>query len=507
MFRSRFCCYCILCSLLALALAWLMFIGEPPGAQAQPPQAQPPKGTVSFINDVAPILKENCFACHDSKKKKGKFEMTSYAKFREGGTNDDPVTPGNPRESLIIDLLTATGANRMPPKEAGEPLKKEKIAIIARWIEEGANLDAGIDPKADLMRELRIRFKPPVPDAVYKTYVNITALIFTPDSKKLIVGGYHELTIWDVATGKLEKRLYTRAERAYAMAFLPDGKLVLAGSRPGQEGDVRVYDLAGKSKVENGVAILDGVNDKSVLVKELLETDDSVYGVAVSPDGTRIAAGGCDRIVRVWDVSQGVDKAGLVDSFENHADWVLGIAFSPDSKHVVTASRDKTAKVWDLAAKESVLTFPDHLEAVYAVAITHDGKTGISVGQDKNVRFWQATDLAKNVGKQVRIGANGHAKPAFRLAYHADPKKPLLATCSADTTVRLWDPMNGTMQKSLTGLTDWVYAVAISPDGTMVAAGSYKGEVRVWKTADGALVKDFNASPGYVPPKATAAAK
>ncbi len=44
--------------------------------------------------------------------------------------------------------------------------------------------------------------------------------------------------------------------------------------------------------------------------------------------------------------------------------------------------------------------------------------------------------------------------------------------------------------------------MAISPDGALVAAGGYRGEVRVWKTGDGMLLKDFNASPGFVPPKA-----
>ena len=160
------------------------------------------------------------------------------------------------------------------------------------------------------MRELRVRWQPPPPPAVYDRHVNITALIFTPDNKKLVIGGHHELTVWDVGSAKLEKRLHTRCERALAMAFLPDGKLVVAGGRPGQEGDVRVYNLAGSAKVQNGVAVLDGVNDRSVLIKELLETDDEVYGVAVSPDGSTIAAGGCDRIVRVWDISQGVDKGG-----------------------------------------------------------------------------------------------------------------------------------------------------------------------------------------------------
>src|SRR5207302_1596972 len=138
--------------------------------------------------------------------------------------------------------------------------------------------------------------------ARYPLPVMVTALAFTPDGQRLVAAGHHELTVWDASEGRggatppLLQRIRTRAERAYAMAFLPDGKLVVAGGRPGQEGDVRVYNLAGNAKAADGVAILDGVNDKSVLVKELLETDDSVYGVAVSPDGKKIAAGGCDRI-------------------------------------------------------------------------------------------------------------------------------------------------------------------------------------------------------------------
>src|SRR5687767_6864667 len=181
--QSRsFCCWCILCSLIGLLFAWLL-ISQPQAAYAQ-------KQTVSFINDVAPILKENCFACHDSKKRKGKFEMTSYETIRKGGSREDPVVAGKPRESLLIDVLVATNASRMPPKEAGDALPKAKIDVIAKWIEQGANLDKEVNAKADLMRELRIRWKPPQPPVAYKYPVNVNALIFTPDNKKLIVGGY-----------------------------------------------------------------------------------------------------------------------------------------------------------------------------------------------------------------------------------------------------------------------------------------------------------------------------
>jgi WD40 repeat protein len=482
-------CYCILCALLGLVLAWLLLFGAAPAAVAQQPQ-----GPVSFINDVAPILKENCFACHDAKKKKGKLEMTSYESFRKGGSKDDPIVPGKSRESLIIEVLTSAAAGRMPPKEAGDPLPKEKIAVIAKWIDEGGKLDAGLDAKADLLRELRVRWQPPQPFVSYKYPVLINAVAFTPDGKRIVVGGNHELTVWDANSGKLERRLFTRAERAHAMAFLPDGKLAVAGGRPGQEGDVRIYDInAGKVSDFGGAPAVDGVHDKTVLVKELIQTDDSILALAVSADGKKLAAGGCDRLVRVWDL----DSGKLEHAVENHADWILGLAFTPDGKGVATASRDKTAKVWDLAAKESLLTFPDHQAIVYGVAILADGKSGLSVGEDKQVRAWQATDAAKQIGKQIRA-TGGHTEAIFRVALRNDDKNPLLATCSADKTVRLWNPATGAALKTLGGFTDWVYAVALSPDGQLAAGGSANGEVRIFKTADGNPAATFNASPGYV---------
>src|SRR5262249_60985902 len=101
-------------------------------------------------------------------------------------------------------------------------------------------------------------------------------------------------------------------------AFLPGGNgatLVVAGGRPGQEGDVKVYNLQGGApKMESGVSILDGVNDKNVVLKELIETDDSVLCLAVSADGKKLAAGGWDRLVRVWDLSGGLANIKLEQS-------------------------------------------------------------------------------------------------------------------------------------------------------------------------------------------------
>jgi WD40 repeat protein len=140
-------------------------------------------------------------------------------------------------------------------------------------------------------------------------------------------------------------------------------------------------------------------------------------------------------------------------------------------------------------SKESVLTFPDHQNPVYAVAVKSDGKVGISVGEDNQVRFWNAT----GEGKQIRA-AGGHSKAIMRIVSH--PKQPILASCSADTTVRLWNTDTGKPLRTLNGHTDWVYALAFSPDGNLLTSGSWNGEVKIWNVADGKIVKEFNGSPG-----------
>ncbi len=478
-------CYCVLCAVAAALFAFLLF-ADPPAAWAQAP-AKP----VSFINDVAPILKENCFACHDARKKSGKYDMTTFEKLLAGGPDGEAVLAGKPMESDLHSLMVSKEDRRMPPRDKGEAVPTAKAKIVEQWIKEGAKLDAGLDAKSDLVKELRTRWKPPAPPEKYPFPAVVNALAFTPDNKAIVVGGHHELTVWSVAEAKLLKRIATRAERAYAMAFFPDGKLAVAGGRPGQEGDVRIFDIAVKGKDVNGVEMLDGVTDPKVMLKLLVEVDDSVLCLAIATDGKRLAAGGCDRTVRVWDLTGGIAAAKLEQTIENHADWVLGLSLSADGKYLATAARDKTAKVWDLKAKESITTFPEHQSIVYGVFLNKDSSMGYSVGADKQLRAWKPNGEGKNLKN-----AGAHGDEIFKLVPH--PKEPMLATSSADKTVRLWDTDKLANTKTLQGLTDHVFAIAFSPDGTLVAGGSYDGEVRIWKVADGTVLKGFNASPGYV---------
>ncbi len=471
---------CVACAL-AMVLIYLLGLSAPAAAADPAP--------VSFIRDVAPVLQEQCFACHNGRKKSGKYDMTRFNLLTAGGSSGEPITAGNVAESDFHGLMVTADDRRMPPRDKGDGVPPARAALVARWIREGAKLDPGIDPGADLVKELRARWSPPAPAAVYAHPPVVNALAFTPDGQSLVVGGRHELTVWSLPAGKLTRRVRTRAERAYALLFLKDGTLAVAGGRPGQEGDVCVYDLNGPGRTDAGVTYLDGVADPKVKLATLVTCDDAVLCLALSPDRSRLAAGGCDRAVRVWDISNGAKSAKLTHTAETHTDWVLGVAFSADAKLLATAGRDKAAKVYDLAANESVLTFPAHNQPVHAVTFTPDGQGVISVGADKELRGWSPT----GEGKQTKAGP-GHADEVFRLALH--PATNTLATASADKTVRLWDAAKLQPKRTLAGLPDHVYAVAFSPDGTRVAGGAYTGDVRVWAAADGKVVAAFVAAPG-----------
>jgi hypothetical protein len=455
--------------------------------------AEPADGPTSFIHDVAPILKENCFACHDAKRHKGRLDMTTYARLRQGGDSDDPIAPGAPADSLLYQRITGTGAKRMPPEATGAALPAEKIASIQRWIKGGAMLDKEIAAGADLLRELRVRWSPPMPPAVYSAPAPLTALAFTPDARELVAGGYYELTVWSTQSGLLEKRIRTRSQRAYAIRCLPGGSLAVAGGRPGQEGDVRLYNFqAAPSRDHGGAPMLDGVNDRAVMVRELAEADDSFLCLALSRDSTKLAAAGCDRVVRIWNISASSASGQLEQTFENHADWVLDLAFTPDARYLLTASRDKTAKVWDRMARDSVVTFPDHRHAVTSIISAPDGAVALSGGEDGLVRWWSIAD-----GKQLRsISAQGRG--VSKLAF--TPNRPILVTCGNGGAAHLWNTESGALVRRLNGHADWITALAVSPDGETFATGSLDGEVRIWRSADGSLVKSFIASPGLSHP-------
>ena len=342
-----------------------------------------------------------------------------------------------------------------------------------------------------------MRWKPPVPPKVYPFPAIVNALAFTPDGKQLVVGGHHELTVWDIDTGKLLKRIYTRAERAYGMVFLPDGKLAVAGGRPGQEGDVRIYDINAQGQDRRRRRNprrrqrQEGAGEAPLRRRGLGAVHRASRRTA-RRSRPAVATAACASSTS----PSGLEKAKLTQTVENHADWVLGCALTADGKYLVTAGRDKTAKVWDLKAKESVVTFPEHQNIVYARRDEGRRQRGF-LG-----RCGQATaDLEAQ--RRGEAGEELSAATATRSSRSwPSPKEPMLATSSADKTVRLWNAEDARAGEDALGADDYVYARRLQRRRqTRRRRAATMAESRVWKVSDGSVVKGWNASPGYVKKK------
>ncbi len=421
------------------------------------------RAEVSFKSGIAPILVERCSTCHNAEKNKGQYRVDSFETvMRAGESKQAPIVPGKPGESHLYQLITTADEDeRMPAK--GERLTAAQISRVEQWIKEGARFDGG-DRSASLASLVPAKAHPQAPEK-YPRPVPIMALTFSPDGKELAVGGYQEITLWDSSDGKLLGRIGNIAQRTQRLAYSPDGTLLAAASgTPGKLGELK---------------LLDPVNRTSAA--DLERVGDMLFALAFTADGSKLACGGADNAIRVYD-----SKTRARDSIiEQHADWVLGLAWTPDGQHILSASRDKSARVLDAKKGTVEHAYLGHEEIVYCVAVSSDGKTAYSGGKDKKIHLWSVKD-GKKIGE-----ITGFDEDVFNIALGGG----FVFACSADKKVRQFKEKE--LVRTYPQFADWVYSIAYDAKNNRLAAGSYGGEVRVWNVKDGSLVSSFIAAPGF----------
>lgn len=420
---------------------------------------------VSFKNEIAPILAERCAGCHGGAEAKGGYRLSSFAAMQTAGETDfAPVTSGKLEESYLWELVATDDAETRMPKGA-DPLPAEQLDAIRRWIEQGAKFD-GPDAKAALESYLP-QVTHPDPPEVYRFAVPITAVAISPDGNEIAASGYHEITIWSAADGRLLRRIKNVAERTLGLAYSADGTLLAAaGGKPGVSGELRVYRAA------------DGE-----LMREVGRFADTAFGLAYSPDGAKLAVGGADRAIRVYDAT----TWDLLTTIEDHADWVTAIAFSPDGTRLASASRDKTSKLFDVATGDALGTYPGYGEALYAVAFTADGSQVIVGGRGGRVDYWNAADG----NRAAEFGVGGEIERLIAAPGH-------LFTASTDAHARHFKLDDRAALRDFGDHADRLYALAYHDGQHRLVTGALNGEIRVWNTEDGALVVKFIGAPGAV---------
>jgi hypothetical protein len=107
----------------------------------------PAVGKLSYNEHIQPILAENCFACHgpDSSTREAKLRLdrAEFATARRGDGDIEPaIVPGDVKASPLVERITSTDdEERMPPLESRKQLKPAEIALLQRWVAEGARYE------------------------------------------------------------------------------------------------------------------------------------------------------------------------------------------------------------------------------------------------------------------------------------------------------------------------------------------------------------------------------
>jgi hypothetical protein len=133
--------------------------------------AEGPVGSVDYLTDIKPLLRDKCFSCHSARKQEGGLRLDAASLISRGGDGGSAIVASSPDASLILERVAAEDEQRMPPADAGTRLTAEEVAKLRVWIAAGAAAPAESIPAAP---SEHWSFQPPVknePDDVSASWI------------------------------------------------------------------------------------------------------------------------------------------------------------------------------------------------------------------------------------------------------------------------------------------------------------------------------------------------
>ena len=290
----------------------------------------------------------------------------------------------------------------------------------------------------------------------------INAIAYSQSANRLAVAAAKNIYIYDGDTYKKLMVFAGHTDSVLALAFSPNGKLLVSGS---SDETVRSWNA-----------------DTGELIRTREEHTGPVNTVAFAADGEKFRSGS-NEDPTIWSWFS-LDGGRAMESVETHdimkpTDVFTATVFSSDGETVVRASTATFPVVGNgflifLGGAYNAMILADHADSVNVLTLYMEGKTLATGSTDKTVQLWniKSHDPTKPLHILTR-----HTEGITTLTFFADGKT--LATGSVDKTVRLWDVATGWHLYTLTGHTGEIGAVASLEDKAL-ASGSSDGTVFIW---------------------------
>ena len=240
-----------------------------------------------------------------------------------------------------------------------------------------------------------------------------------------------------------------------AVAFSPDGETLATGS---EDNTVGFWDIPSREWKFS-----------------LLGHKEPVNCLDYSPDGTRIVTGGADHTARIWDAGTGRELA-VLDQDQS----VVGVAFSPDGEYLATSSvYSKMFRLYRLEGVRERRRLAGHASKVERLLFHPRRPILASADIAGRLILWDRAS-----GRPIRKW-QGHQAPVYALAFNEDGS--ILATGDASAKIHLWSTLEGGRLQSLLGQASSVTSLLINRDGSRIYSGDERGTLRSWEAATGQL--------------------
>jgi len=378
--------------------------------------------------------------------------------------------------ALVLLLLAALAGAGLAVRSARDDASRQRTAATsARLAGQSAALEATDPVTASLLAGAAWRVAPtaqaryslleslaqPVRGILSARSGQVTAVASGPGGKTL-AAAYKDGTIrlWDTASHRLVSTA-TWGGAADALAFTGGGKnpeaLEVAGPTA-----VGAWNLAGRAKI----------------ARQPLGGPGAVTGgrsAAFSRDGSKLATGGDDGNIRLWDVATEQEIGAPMSS---GLAPVEAVAFSPDGATVAAGSKDGTVQLWDATTQHEVgATMTAGPAAIRALAFGPGGKVLAAGGEDGDVRLWD-TATQSQPGATMATGA---AVAALSFSGNGTT----LATAEGDGRTELWS--TATQEQTGTALAAQgsarVSALGFVAGASLLATGDATGTITLWNPA------------------------